>query len=119
MKKTVVIDALSALAQETRLDVFRLLVQVGPRGLSAGEIVERLGLPGTTLSFHLSTLRHAGLLRCRRESRSLIYSADFDEMNALLAYLMENCCAGQQGACSVPACRSGVEHPEDLWETKG
>lgn len=104
MKKSAVIAALSALAQETRLDVFRLLVQFGPQGLPAGEIGERLGLPGATLSFHLNTLKHAGLIRCRRESRSLIYRADFEAMNALLAYLMENCCAGQKGVCAVPAC---------------
>lgn len=118
MNKPAVITALSALAQDTRLDVFRLLVEVGPRGLPAGEIGERLGLPGATLSFHLSTLKQAGLIRCRRESRSLIYSADFEAMNALLAYLMENCCAGQEGVCAVPACAPGADYPGDYWESE-
>lgn len=118
MKKTAVITALSALAQDTRLDVFRLLVEVGPQGLPAGEIGERLGLPGATLSFHLSTLKHAGLIRCRRESRSLIYSADFEAMNALLTYLMENCCAGQEDGCTVPVCAPGAADSGDHWETE-
>lgn len=112
MKKSAAITALSALAQDTRLDVFRLLVKVGPRGLPAGEIGERLGLPGATLSFHLNTLKHAGLIRCRREGRSLIYSADFKAMNTLLAYLMENCCAGE-GVCAVPACASDTDDSGD------
>lgn len=114
MEKSAVIATLSALAQDTRLDVFRLLVQTGPPGLPASEIGERLGLPGATLSFHLSTLKHAGLIRCQRESRSLIYSADFEAMNVLLAYLMENCCG--ETACIVPACTSDAGVPGDHWE---
>ncbi len=87
-----VISALGALAQETRLAIFRLLVRQGPKGLSAGEIGERLSVPATTLSFHFQQLMNAGLLEQRRESRSLIYSANFDRMNTLVDYLTENCC---------------------------
>jgi len=95
MKKVKVIAALSSLAQETRLDVFRLLVQKGPAGLPAGDIGGRLGLPSPTLSFHLSHLKHAGLVIAHRESRSIIYSADFAAMTAVVAYLTENCCGGR------------------------
>src|SRR5665213_357710 len=92
MEKMHAIAALAALAQESRLDVFRLLVQAGPAGLPAGQIGERLGLPAATLSFHLSQLKHAGLVTFRREGRSLIYAAEYPAMNGLLAYLTENCC---------------------------
>jgi len=102
MKKSNVIAALGALAQETRLDIFRLLIQKGPNGLPAGEIGERLGQPSPTLSFHLNQLRFAGLVTSRRESRLIIYSANFKEMNDLLAYLTENCCGGRPELC-VPA----------------
>lgn len=94
MKKTDALAALAALAQETRLDIFRLLVQAGPEGVAAGRIAERLDLAGATLSFHLNQLRHAGLVSCRRESRSLIYAAEYPAMNALMAFLTENCCRG-------------------------
>lgn len=103
MEKKNAIAALAALAQDTRLDVFRLLVQAGPDGLPAGRIGEVLGLPSATLSFHLNHLRHAGLVTFRREGRSLIYVAEYTAMNALLAYLTENCCAGAEAACA-PAC---------------
>lgn len=103
MKKSAVIAALAALAQENRLDVFRCLVQQGPSGLAAGTIAERLALPAATLSFHLRTLKQAGLIDCRRESRSLIYSVNFACMNALLGYLSENCCEGQPQACGLGA----------------
>lgn len=93
------INALVALAHESRLDVFRLLVQAGPDGLPAGQLGERLGLPATTLSFHLNQLRHAGLVSFRREGRSLIYSACYPVMSALLSYLTENCCQGDAAAC--------------------
>ena len=99
-----VIAALGALAQESRLDVFRLLVQAGTDGLPAGQIAERLNLPGATLSFHLNQLRHAGLVTFRRESRSLIYAAEYAAMNDLLAYLTENCCQGDAASCGVGAC---------------
>ena len=92
------IAALSALAQETRLHVFRLLVQAGGRGLAAGVIAARLGVPAATLSFHLSHLKQAGLVTCRRESRLLIYAASYDAMNGLIAYLTENCCRGAGSA---------------------
>ena len=104
MDKKSTIIALAALAQETRLDIFRLLVQAGPEGLPAGQLGEQLGLPAATLSFHLKELRHAGLISAQRESRSLIYSAEFANMNALLAYLTENCCQGEPDACSVSLC---------------
>ena len=86
------IAALAALAQETRLDAFRLLVRAGPEGLTAGAISQKLRVPGATLSFHLKELKNARVVRCRRESRSLIYSPDFAAMNALVGYLTEHCC---------------------------
>ena len=101
MKKASVIEALGALAQETRLDIFRLLVEKGPEGLPAGEIGERLGQPSPTLSFHLSQLRFAGLIESRRESRSIIYSANYKAMNGLLGYLTENCCGGRPELCAA------------------
>src|SRR5438445_7749491 len=106
MKKSTVIAGLGALAQETRLDIFRLLVQKGPEGLPAGEIGERLGQPSPTMSFHLNQLRFAGLVNSRRASRSIIYSANYKAMNDLLAYLTENCCGGKAEICA-PAADSG------------
>jgi len=100
MKKSNVIAALGALAQETRLDIFRMLVQKGPEGLPAGEIGARLGQPSPTMSFHLNQLRFAGLVTSRRESRSIIYSANFKAMTVLLGYLTENCCGGRPELCS-------------------
>src|SRR5208283_5369415 len=100
MKKSAVIEALGALAQETRLDIFRLRVQRGPEGVPAGEIGARLAQPSPTLSFHLNQLRFAGLVTSRRESRSIIYSANFKAMNDLLGYLTENCCGGRTELCS-------------------
>jgi ArsR family transcriptional regulator len=99
MKKEVVIQTLGALAQETRLDIFRILVEAGPEGLPAGAIGDRLGLPSPTLSFHLNQLRFAGLVTSRRESRSIIYSANFGTMNKVLAYLTQNCCGGRPELC--------------------
>jgi ArsR family transcriptional regulator, arsenate/arsenite/antimonite-responsive transcriptional repressor len=96
------VAALAALAHEARLDIYRLLVQAGPEGLVVGAIAARLGLPGATLSFHLGQLKHAGLVRARRDGRRLVQTADFARMNGLVAYLTENCCAGQ--ACA-PDCR--------------
>lgn len=98
--------ALGALAQESRLAVFRLLVQRGPRGLAAGQIGERLRIPGPTLSFHLAQLSHAGLVSSRREGRSIIYAADYAGMQALMAYLGENCCRDDAGACAPPPRRA-------------
>jgi DNA-binding transcriptional ArsR family regulator len=100
MKKSTVIAALGALAQETRLDIFRMLVQKGPEGLPAGEIGSRLAQPSPTMSFHLNQLRFAGMVTSRRESRSIIYSANFKAMNDLLGYLTENCCGGRTELCS-------------------
>ena len=103
MKTPAVIEALSALAHEHRLAVYRLLVQRGPEGLAAGAIGERVGLVPSSLTFHLQNLQRAGLITQRRESRQLIYSADFTAMNGLVGYLTENCC-GNSGAQCPPAC---------------
>lgn len=94
MDSKATVAALNALANEHRLAVFRLLVQAGPEGRAAGAIAERLDLPASSLSFHLAHLTRAGLIVQRRESRSLIYSADFSAMNALVGFLTENCCGG-------------------------
>lgn len=94
-----VVNALSSLAQEHRLQLFRLLVQAGEQGMSAGAIAEALGVPNSSLSFHLAQLTKSGLIRQERHSRSLIYSADYAAMNQLVAYLMENCCGGVE--CSA------------------
>lgn len=94
MEKQDVIAALAALAHETRLDVFRLLVQAGPGGLAAGALAERLDTPPATLSFHLKELRNAGLVTSERDGRSVRYAPDFASMGALVAYLGENCCGG-------------------------
>lgn len=94
------IRSLSALAQESRLSIFRLLVQAGPAGMAAGSIGEKLDLPPATLSFHLAGLARAGLVRSRQEGRFVVYSADFEGMGRLLAYLTEDCCGGR--AC-LPA----------------
>lgn len=99
MEKVGALAGLAALAQESRLDIFRLLVESGPAGLPAGDIGDRLALPGATLSFHLKELRQAGLVSCRRAGRSLIYAADFAAMDGLVAYLTENCCGGR---CPAP-----------------
>ena len=94
-------------AQESRLAVFRLLVQRGPRGLAAGQIAERLGIPAPTLSFHLAQLSHAGLVGSRREGRSIIYAADYAGMQGLMSYLSENCCREDAGACAPAPKRAG------------
>lgn len=103
MEKTDTLAALAALAQENRLDVFRLLVQAGPAGLAAGAVAEKLSLAPNTLSFHFDRLRNAGLVTVKREGRSLIYAARFETMNGLVAYLTENCCAGVT-ECTPAAC---------------
>lgn len=94
MKPDVVIRALSALAQEHRLAAFRALVQAGESGLAAGALAETLGVPNSSLSFHLAQLTNAGLIQQQRQGRSLIYSTNYSIMNELVAYLMENCCGG-------------------------
>ena len=101
MKTSEAVAALSALAQGTRLDAFRLLVQAGPEGLAAGELAERLGISPPALSFHLKGLTHAGLAKARQDGRYVIYTADFDAMQALLDFLTENCCGGE-GCAPAP-----------------
>jgi len=103
MESDAAVTALSALAHENRLAVFRLLVRAGPAGVPAGEIAAELDIPNATLSFHLNQLRHSGLVSFRRTGRSLIYAAQYDSMNELLAYLTENCCQGQAD-CGVDVC---------------
>jgi DNA-binding transcriptional ArsR family regulator len=104
MEKTDAVTALSALAQDNRLDVFRLLVQAGPQGMPAGAVAEALDLAPNTLTFHFDRLRMAGLVSVRREGRSMIYAAQFATMNALLGFLTENCCGGVSFAPAV-ACK--------------
>ncbi|MCW5602441.1 metalloregulator ArsR/SmtB family transcription factor [Nitrosomonas sp.] len=94
METNTAIKILAALAQETRLTIFRTLVQTGEYGLSAGQLAKELNIPNATLSFHLKELTHAELVIARQESRFIYYSANFTTMNALLGYLTENCCAG-------------------------
>jgi len=108
--------ALEALAQDSRLGIFRLLVKAGPQGVAAGGIAERMSLPAPTLSFHLSQLKNAGLVACRREGRSLIYTADFEAMTALVGFLTENCCGG---ASCGPAVRGTQGKPVLQHQSKG
>ena len=103
MKPGSAVEALGALAQEHRLTLFRLLVQAGEKGMAAGAIADALGMPNSSLSFHLAQLRNAGLILQERQHRSLIYRANYPAMNALVAYLMENCCAGAD--CAPAAAR--------------
>ena len=105
MESKSAVEALAALAQESRLQVYRLLVQAGPAGIAASEIAERLGIPPNTLSFHLKTLSHAGLVIARPESRFIFYSANYEQMNTLLGFLTENCCGGRSCAPAVAAPR--------------
>ncbi len=100
MKIEAAVEALAALAQESRLSVFRLLVQAGSEGMAAGMLGERLAIPPATLSFHLKTLSHAKLVKSRSEGRFVIYSANYAEMDGLIAYLTEHCCAGDATQCS-------------------
>jgi ArsR family transcriptional regulator len=99
MKPDSVIAGLSALAQEHRLALFRLLIQAGEDGMAAGRIAQALGLPNSSLSFHLAQLQNAGLIKQERQGRSLIYRANYAKMNSLIAYLTENCCGG--APCAV------------------
>jgi DNA-binding transcriptional ArsR family regulator len=104
MEASDAVAALSALAQEHRLAVFRLLVQAGPEGIPAGQVAEALDLAPNTLTFHFDRLRGAGLVTVRRDGRSMIYAAQFEAMNALLGFLTENCCQGG-ATCSPAACK--------------
>jgi DNA-binding transcriptional ArsR family regulator len=105
MEKTDVVTALAALAQDNRLDVFRLLVQAGPGGMAAGDIAEQLNIAPNTLTFHFDRLRNAGLISVRRDGRSMIYATRYENMRALLSFLSDNCCKGvaevrASGSCS-------------------
>ena len=100
MEQSDAVSALAALAQDNRLDVYRLLVQAGPEGLPAGSVASALGLAPNTLTFHFDRLRQAGLVTVRREGRSMIYAARYDTMNGLIAYLTENCCGGRPEECA-------------------
>src|SRR4030095_3388320 len=110
MKTTEAVRALDALAQETRLEVFRRLVQQGTSGLAAGEIAEHLGVSPATLSFHLKELAHARLGTARQDGRFVFYAANYRARNSLLAFLTENCCAADGGACepNSAACASST-----------
>jgi predicted transcriptional regulator len=110
------IPALSALAQETRLAIFRLLVECGPAGLAAGDIAERLDLPPYSISFNMAQLNHAGMILQQRQSRSLIYSVDFAAMNALMGFLTENCCGSGTTVCA-PVCKP-VASPKQTVKTR-
>jgi DNA-binding transcriptional ArsR family regulator len=99
MKTSDVVTALAALAQETRLSIFRVLVQTGPKGLPAGRIGEALDVPPATLSFHLKELSRAGLIASRQEGRFIYYSVDFEQMAALMTFLTQNCCQGMPAEC--------------------
>ena len=105
MKKRDVLAALAALAQENRLDAYRLLVQAGPDGMAAGDVAASLGVSPNTLTFHFDRLREAGLISVRRDGRSMIYAAQFDTVNALLGYLTENCCGGATECAPAVACK--------------
>jgi ArsR family transcriptional regulator, arsenate/arsenite/antimonite-responsive transcriptional repressor len=105
MKSTNVVAALAALAQDNRLDVFRLLVQAGPDGLPAGEIARALKLAPSVLTFHFDRLRMAGLVTAHRDGRSIIYAAKFETMNALIGFLTENCCKGAAESCAPASCK--------------
>src|SRR5215470_277020 len=98
MESKTAVGALSALAQDSRLQVYRLLVQAGPEGMAATEIAERLGIPQNTLSFHLKTLSHADLVQSRQAGRFIYYSTNYERMNTLLGFLTENCCGGRNCA---------------------
>jgi ArsR family transcriptional regulator len=105
MEKLAAVAALAALAQDNRLDVFRLLVQAGPEGMPAGQIANALDLAPNTLTFHFDRLRSAGLITVRREGRSMIYAAQYGTMNALLEFLTDNCCQGATDTCAPAVCK--------------
>lgn len=100
MESKSAVGALSALAHEGRLDIFRMLVKTGSKGVAAGEIARRLGVPANSLSANLNVLSHAGLVHSRREGRSIIYTADYERMGALLGFLIEDCCQGSAAICA-------------------
>ncbi len=110
MKSTQIVRALAALAQETRLAVFRLLIASGPEGVRAGAIGEKLGIAPATLSFHLKELANAGLVAARQQGRLVIYSANFETMNNLIGFLTENCCGGNPCTSSSASTTQGKRH---------
>ncbi|MEY3702427.1 MAG: hypothetical protein RLZZ561_47 [Pseudomonadota bacterium] len=113
MDPSSVIKALAALAQEHRLAVYRLLVQAGPVGLPSGILADRIGVPPSSMSFHLAQLANAGLVTQRRQSRSIIYSADYDAMNGVMDFLTENCCGGI--SCSpISICAPQLSEQKDV-----
>src|SRR3954454_14830929 len=105
MEKSNAVAALAALAQDNRLDAFRLLVQAGPEGMAAGRVAEALDLAPNTLTFHFDRLRSAGLVSVRREGRSMIYGAQYQAMNALLGFLTDNGCQGAAEKCAPAVCK--------------
>ena len=107
MEAHAAVAAFGALAQETRLEVFRLLVKAGPGGMTAGDIADTLHVPASTMSHHLATIERAGLATARRASRSIFYAADYEGTRKLLAFLMEDCCQGRPEICG-----SGLAAPE-------
>jgi DNA-binding transcriptional ArsR family regulator len=111
MEKSQAVAALAALAQDNRLDVFRLLVAAGPEGMPAGQVAEALGLAPNTLTFHFDRLRAAGLVTVRREGRSMIYAAQYQAMNALLGFLTDNCCQGAPEKCVPQKCAPAACKP--------
>jgi DNA-binding transcriptional ArsR family regulator len=111
MEKTDAVAALAALAQDNRLDIYRLLVQAGPEGMPAGAVAEALDLAPNTLTFHFDRLRGAGLVGVRRDGRSMIYAARYEAMNGLIDFLTENCCRGNSAACRPAAKSSRLAGP--------
>lgn len=110
MEQSDAVAALAALAQDNRLDVYRLLVQAGPSGMAAGGVADKLGLAPNTLTFHFDRLRAAGLVDVRRDGRSMIYSARYDTMNGLIGYLTDNCCGGAPEKCApAAACKPSTK----------
>lgn len=109
MKIIDALDALAALAQESRLAIFRVLVRAGPDGMKAGDIAAKLGIAGPTLSFHLKELKSAGLVSCNRDGRSMIYAADFAVMGDLIGFLTDDCCGGHPEVCALPQSSSEQE----------
>lgn len=111
MESKIAVEMLAALAQTTRLEVFRALVAAGPEGLAAGEIAQRLDVPPPTLSFHLKDLATAGLATSVREGRSIRYAADFETMTSLMSFLTENCCGGRPELCPPAGCGPASSKP--------
>jgi DNA-binding transcriptional ArsR family regulator len=117
MDKLDCLAALAALAQEHRLEIYRLLVKAGPEGMAAGEVADALRIAPNTLSFHFDRLRHAGLVSVARQGRSLIYAARYETMNNLLGYLTENCCGGKPELCAPAVCTPAKAHRNRKRET--